>query len=240
MKAFPFSFWNGSPPLDPTTLSLDGYWRNMSAMPWVGVASVGTSGSNNITSAGADPSASSLNGHSDQVFNGTSQVVHSAANESAFFNTTGFSGWALINVAGIGTSNTTSYEDNDTLFGLSSSNQGVNLYFRSAGPVVGIMVQSSGEKIIEASFSLSTWHLVQFYYNGSALAIRVDGGTWQQNSPVGSVASLAALMIIGCDASVSHFFHGTIAELALSKTVFAQSVFDQVRGYINARYGVSV
>jgi len=227
----------GAPVFDPATLSLTGWWRaSFSGSNPAGVASAGSSGSNNLSNGSNPPAATgTLNGLTVADFDGTNDEYAGAA-FSTYWATSAWSGWVLVNIDAINTNDTGNYALNDVLVGTDGTAE-IAVYLRSAGPVVGVTIGSGVGA--EVSISTGAWALVQF--KGSTAfagkAIRVNSGTWQTQAG-GTIGSLAANLSIGDLAG--GFLDGKIAEIGLTNSFLSDATFDDIKSYINSRYALSL
>lgn len=225
-----------APVFDPATLALEGWWRgSYAASPWVGVASTGGSGSQNLTEATNPPAAgSAVNLFTPADFDGTNDELSGAAC-STFITTTNFSGWALVNIDAINTNDTGNLMLNDCIFGTTGTAEW-GVYLRSTGPVVGVATAAT-TNFAETGISTGAWALVQFKGNGTNNFIRVNSGSWV-SGPGSTIGSLAAALNVGDLAG--GFVDGRMLDLGLSKSFLSDLTFDSIKSYINTRYGLSL
>lgn len=241
--------WAGSSgsTYNPAVLSLTGWWRDMGASPWTGVASAGTSGSNGATEATNPPSAgSALNGHVTADFDGTNDHINFAGTEDTYLNNTDGSGWVLFNAdaasadagAGNRANNPQFFADNNGVMGVGFSSAGIHLF---------VVDGSNGttEKVIACS--TGGWHLLQFkfHYPTLDMRLRLDNGSWQQTTAgfgTGLATTLSGNTCAGGGklGTSSPFFNGRIAEMGISDTFISDTDFDNIRTYINARYSLAI
>jgi hypothetical protein len=222
---------------DPATLSLTGWWRaSFSGSAPVGVASAGSSGSNNLSNGANPPTATgTLNGLTVADFDGTNDEYAGAA-FSTYWTTTAFSGWVLFNPDAINTNDTGNYALNDVLVGTNGTAE-VCVYLRGTGPYsVGITIGTGVGA--ETGASLGSWQLAQFRGNpANGKEIRINSGSWASQGG-GTIGSLAANLSIGDLAG--GFFDGKIAEIGLAASRLSDGDFNNIKSYINSRYALSL
>jgi hypothetical protein len=88
------------------------------------------------------------------------------------------------------------------------------------------------------AMGLGTYHLLQWTWDGATSRARLDHGAW---STIASGASPAPTGFrVGENYNEAMFFEGRIAEMMIdSGDVIPDATFDNIRAYINARYGLA-
>ncbi len=231
----------GEEAFDPATLSLTGWWRaSYSGSPWSGVASAGTSGTRNLTEATNPPATGeALNGFTPADFDGTNDKLGGDTG-SNLYSASAYSGVALVYVDAITTDDSGNPYLNDGII-CSSGTGDFGTTLRSTGPTVDVF-HWNGSSYEKASATLSTgaWQLVQWKLESGTLKIRVNSGSWQTASASGGAASLGSSSRVGANYNASDFLDGKLAELMLSNTALSDANFDNIKGYLNSRYGLSL
>ncbi len=223
----------------PASLPLTWWTRgNFSSVPWNGVGSTGTSGSNNWdTSTGNDPTVgTALNGHNPAQFNGTNQSLLSSATYDNIVASSA-SSFSIVFKATAATADTgsTTWYDMPLLFGAQATRWGV--VYSTSGVRFGNFNGSNWDSV-NAIANLNAWHLVQGFHDGVNLNIRVDDGLWIQLARGATSLNTAAVQC-GTDPDLGvNFFQGFIEEQIVSNTVLSLTDFDNIRSYVFDRYGV--
>lgn len=228
----------------PASLSLTGWWRDFAAAtPWVGTASAGSSGSNNLTEATNRPSAgATLNGQATADFDGTNDQFVGAA-LSTFYTTTAYSGWALVYIDAINTAGTADPgNSNDCI--VCSAGTGAHLVrLSSTGPIVThyLLNNLGGNATVSATITTGAWNLIQWKYDGTNIKIKVNSAAWVSAAVGGASAfSLAANLGVGKNPNGDNWYDGKMAEMGLADSVISDGNFDSIRQYCNTRYGLSL
>lgn len=230
----------GKSTFDPATLQLTGWWRaSYSASPWVGMASAGSSGANNLSEATNPPASISALGFTVADFDGTNDELTAADTLDTYAAAGAFSGWQLINVDAISTDNAAVY-NNDSTFGTKTSTY-FGIFLKSGGgsPTVHAYLWDGGDKSVSASIATGAWTLVQWKVDGTNITIRVNGDAWQ-SSAAGNIQSLAGGVRLGGDRTPTEMYDGKIAETGLIDAVLSDSDFANIKSYINTRYALAL
>lgn len=228
--------------VDPTTLSLEGFWRDYGgASPWTGTASAGGSGSRSLTEATNPPSAgTALNGHGVADFDGTNDTF-AGTNASTFFTSTAGSAWALVFVDAINTNAADSGAgNNDAIWADTGSIVGMHL--KSTTPRAQSYFDDSAAAVHTASDAISTgaWVFIQQRWGASNVEIRINGGAWVVVSAgTGTLHASWGTIRVGRNFA-SDFFDGKMAELAFTNTRLSDATFDGVLASTRTRYALSL
>lgn len=237
---FPFSFWRTktTATFDPATLLLTGWWRaNFSASPWVGTASAGGSGSRDLTEATNPPSTgATINSLTPADFDGTNDVLSNATAISTFLSASGWRMWALVNIDAI-TTNDASAFNNDIIMTDTGAFWGIHVRANGGSPLVYAYQWDGAEKKASASISTGAWTLIQARYDGTNIRLKVNNGT-VQTAAAGNILTTTGSLQVGKNAAFP--FNGRMADLGLVASAGADADFDNIRTYVNARYGLSV
>lgn len=242
MRAMPLYAISGraASTFDPTTLNLSGYWRDYAGTSWTGVSSAGTSGgivlADNLSGGNAPAVGASLNGRSSADFNGSSSFLGTAdaAGQllSNFVSATAGSFWALVEL--------------DTLAADPGAGNRFNvpaIWDDNAATFAQCTVHTGGATLFldsESTFSpiaTATKYLVQGVWNGSTNRIRLNSGSFASTAQ-SAIGSLASTLRIGRGSG--GFLDGRIWEFAISGDVLTDTTFDNIKGYINTRYNLSL
>ena len=227
---------------DPGSLALTGWWRaSFSGVPWVGSASAGASGVRDLSSAGSDPSVgASLNGLAGADYDGSANLLTTGLAGSSFFGASALSFWALVQAdsvpsdPGVG-----SRWQGSGLIGDSGATY-LQVTLTTAGATLGLTSSGAYDEVTTAC-STGTPHLVQAKFDGTDLKVRVDSGAWQSvaatNGPGATIDDLSSTIRVGLQLA---YFDGSMWELAFANAVLADATFEQLRGYVNARYGLAL
>jgi hypothetical protein len=227
---------------DPASLSLQGWWRGGDydgSVTWTGTASAGNSGSHNLTVNTGLPTngGATLNGHTTIHFSGGAfGPSFQNATFANFVSASAWSSWMLINFVDEPSDNAdTNPFGNANVWRDDNGDAGV--FVRSTGPGVQAAVNDGAVKCASTTFTNGAWHLLQARFNGTNVEVRVDNGSWVTHA-AGNMTSNIGQLLVG--EGISNAIHGDMAEMSLANTRFSDATFDNVRGYINSRYGLSI
>lgn len=232
-----------------TGLTLAALFRNYgTAGTWPGIASAGASSGKTLSMAvgGQIPTVgTTIHGDAAIVFDGVDDRVEDAsnfwsayANTSTAINTTLY---YLVNVSG-------------TL----PADPGAGSRFAAAGFLAdtagafGVSVHTGGVTVFgtdgtykeaTAAFSTGTWQFVQVKLSPTAIAIRVNGGSWSTTawSPnAGQPALEGRTVRIGRNYSSVGVAHQARVFAAAKDQQLADAVLDRIRALYSVRYGISL
>jgi hypothetical protein len=233
----------GASYFDPATLSLTGWWRgSFSASPWVGTASAGTSSANDLTEPTNVPAVgSSVNGYAPADFDGTNDLFTADGTATDYYTASAYSGWALVNIDAIGTNDATPYNNDHILAPSADAFHGIAL--RSTG-VVWAWSYDTGSGLFNgptATFTTSTWQLVQWKHGGGNLKIRVNEGAWDSSARSNLAAGFSNDLIhIGYNPQANKYLNGRVLDLAVASSALSDDDFDDVLSYARGRYGLAL
>ena len=222
-----------STPFDPSQLSLDGYWlASYPGASWPATSSSGSSGTGGALTSIATPSIGSpVNGYTPASFNGSSQFLKTPNNASTYTTTTTSSGFMLVNLV----SNAV-----NTLLCTSGTGQYV-VNLTGTATMQFMRFNGSGtDSTPNAAIASGTWQLVQWYYDGSTMAIRANGNAWSTASFSDSVQNLALAFEIFRDTSQTIYSQGQVLAVGLSKSLITQAQFDQIRSAYSSKFALSL
>lgn len=220
---------------DPGTLSLSGWWRaSYTGSPFVGRASAGGSGSQNLTEATNPPAVgAALNGLTPADFDGINDVLGGAT--LATFQ--GAAAWSLSLLLKIDTIIATAAGEGQIL---SDTTGTFGVGTNTASNVILVEQYDVSWKRHTAAISAGAYTLVQAKYDGTNLHLRTNSSAFTQLA-CGSNATLAGNLRVGASrAAFAKFFDGQIPELMLSQSAFSTAKFDDIKAYTNSRYGLSL
>jgi hypothetical protein len=234
----------GPPAFDPGTLSLTGWWRDYAGSPWVGTASSGDSGNNDLTEATNPPGVSSLNSHGTADYDGTNDNLTADGTQDTYLASADGSGWVLFN-ADTAHADASTADFSPNFLGESNGTWGVG--FSSSGIHIFVFDGSNGlsEKLIACA--TGGWHLLRWKYHyssGMTLSLALDGGVWQDvTSAFGSGLSGTLTGTVRSGLRYNNgtpFFDGEVADMGISDAVLTDQNFTDVLSYVNSRYGLSL
>lgn len=155
---------------------------------------------------------------------------------SNFVSTTAYAGWALL-VVNKAPADAAAGDGNGAI--LSSAGGGYwSLYVRSSG-LVGMHHYDSSQKRVTANIQFGNLSLVQFRFTGTAIELRVNGGTWQTTAAT-TLGDATAALKAGTNYNAGLFLGAEVKELALMNASMDDTTADNVLSYINDRYGLQL
>lgn len=235
---------------DPATLSLTGWWRANSTTQyqnstgtWTGTASAGGSGSRNLTQAtsGQRPAdGTALNGHTPPDFDGFDDVEANATAISTLLSASAWRMWTLVNLDAIAANSAASYS-NDCLVTDSGAFWGVFVRNNAGTHTVYAYQWDGAEKFASTTATLTgAWVLIQARYDGSNIRLKVNS-TSVVTGAAGSISTTTGTLSVGArDSAGNGPSNGRMAELGLLASAGSDADFDDIRTYVNARYGLSL
>ncbi len=225
----------------PASLVLTGWWKgSFTGSPWTPTASAGTSGTNgNLTEATNPPATgSALNSITPADFDGTNDQLANATRQDAAISIAAGSIVSLFNAdtAAVLVNDTTFYTV-PALFTDSASGF-LALAFSNLGVTIGCYNGSTFNGI-HVACATGGWHLGQARWNNTTLEVRVDAGAWTTVARVLSIAA-ANTIRIGRNYNGTAFFDGRIMETLCWQARGSDADFENIRGYVNNTYGLSL
>jgi hypothetical protein len=237
-------------PFDPATLNLTGWWRLIypgkvamdGGAHWVGTASAGTSGAHDLSKlVGSNRSphdGATLNGMLTANFQTTTaDILEEPTSNAVLFAASAGSAWFLVNPNVIAPHSAVPYQ-NGTLL-TDGGNAETDFCFTSSGAGL-VVLDSGGYQEVVTACGGSAWHLLQFKWNGSTIKVRVDSGAWVSAACGPWAMSSPGAMQLGSSFADSRRFDGLMADIGTSATVISDANFDNIKSYVNARYGLSL
>ncbi len=234
----------GAPAFNPATeLSLTGWWRaSYAASPWVGTASLGISGTKNLTEATNPPAAgSTLNGYTPAEFDGTNDVLTAAGQINNYMSSAAGAGWALVYLD-VNNTNAAGTDSNRMLFSTVGGTAAMGLDFRSSQGA-RISLYDGAYKSAYKAITTATWALLAWRWNSTTLAIGVN----EAPGAAGGASSIACGAILAADGAFkfgqnyygSIFFDGKVADVGFANTLTDDDL-ENVKRYINLRYNLAL
>ncbi len=233
-----------APAYDPAVLSLTGWWRgSYTASPWVGTASAGNSGGGTHNMARISNPASSgtaVNGFNPATFNGSNQQLDNASALSAFITDTAYFYWCLFKAtATTGTSGTSLAYNNEQLIGDVNGKFGCSIAtVAGVDKVVPWHYDATGSKGDPHAISLSAWNLICVRYDGTNIRGKLNSAS-VATAAAGTVDDVTGTMMMGASFSTPKFT-GSILDMGVMASAGTDALFDDIKAYINSRYGLAL
>jgi hypothetical protein len=220
---------------DPATLALTGWYRGTWAVPWPGTASTGTSGTKTLQSNGHDPVAgTTLNGHQAADFAGSHMLVDSVNLMPTYISTSAYRIHMLIYVTATGApggifSDPGLITENGGSWGVTINNTGIQVYHAASQ-----VAASAG------ALATGAWHDVDILFDGAHVTITVDGVAGTPGATTSAGFITGATMFVAQSAYVTAHPNVQIMDLLIANTALAGTTAAALKGYVNARYGLSL
>lgn len=239
------------------SLSWDGLWYDFAdagggapVLPVPGHASAGTSGTQNLVTDAADPViGTALNGKGILSFDGTMKLK-TVGDLAAFTNVNSWSGVFVFKPSSTQTGNpTTPYSDpclfvnGDGIWGFSSTDQGARAWkYDGVGGAGGYNIDVAG-----ASATATQWAYLFAYFDGTKIYTRLlksgtdsgwSAGTTAGNTDWGGEAT-TFVNWIGAHNDGTPATQMDLALAGVSKTTFSTTDFTNIKGALNALFGLS-
>lgn len=223
---------------DPATLALTAWWRaSYTASPWVGTASAGSSGSRDLTEATNPPSVgSALNGFTPADCDGSNDILTNATTLTNYITNTAYFGWCLF-MFDAATGGTGTF-GSPNLIADNAGFWGVAVYDDTGTKKIDAWHWDGSAKRSTDTISTGAWTLVCWRYDGTNIRLKVNSASVQVNA-AGSVSTLTGTMEAANGFS-GFYFDGKIAEIGLMASAESDARFDDIKAYINNRYGLSL
>ncbi len=241
-------FWDGSAwqvmgtpvpgSFDIADLSWNGLWFDFAASPFVGTASGGTSGAEDLTE-GTNPPAvgTTVDGVDAANFDGTNDKLGNAGPVATTFIGTGawatfvmFKADAAYTSGGDGTryASPQFWTANDAVVGVGFDDNGIFVHQSNSDPA---------QKDTNITCATGAWHVLFAWWDGADLHLQLDGGapiTEACTSQFGTVTT--ATLLVGTDYSEAHFFDGQILEMGIKDTAFGGTEISDIYAALQALY----
>lgn len=231
----------GDSTVDPAALDLSLlHLTSYGGSPWLGTASLGASGTNDLTEATNPPGVGAAQGgYTPGDLDGVNDLL--SADDSAPAMMPGASGvwsvFALLRPDALPADSGNAFA-NPGIIG----NTGLHCVLAvSAAGVHGLVQDSIGYKqVVAAGLSAGAYALAQVRFDGSAIEARVGGGAWSSTAS-GVMLATTGTVLVGTNYSSSVFFDGQILAVGFSKVAFLSTgTLDGIRAFLGARYGLSL
>lgn len=215
---------------DPSSLNLTAWIRaSFTASPWVGVASAGTSGTNNFTEATNPPAVgSAVNSLTPAVFNSTTSKLTGTT-------ALGASGATLTNGTIIVLVNMNSA--NRTILSMGNVNPGSQLLYNSS---TGFQWNQFGGSPKSIAWGTNRWAFVCVKWTGSSGKMRVGSGEWVSTSGPVSLGSGSTIQTIGLSPTGGVAMDGQMLEYLQGPTEITNDQVDDIKEYMATRYNLSL
>lgn len=225
--------------LDPTTLTIAGYWRaSFSGSPWTGTASAGSSGSRNLTEATNPPTTgTAVDGYVPASFDGTNDILSGGLTGGNYWSASAYTTVLLVNPASPSAAAANRYQDEQLisvpsdLLGLSWTSSGVSAWHYGGG------ADFSGTAF--KACSAGSWHMVVARFGSNTLGINVDNGTettLASKNNVNTFGATAAPVIARSSVASAAFAQAQYLEIMTFQSQLSDATLTQIYGYFKARY----
>lgn len=224
---------------DPATLSLSGWWRgSYSGSPWVGTASEGSSGSRNLSESTNPPSVgTAVNGFAPAVFDGVNDELSAGIAISNFISSSAYFVWALAWINAISsTGGLTSAFTNQAVLADMNGFWGFSLSRGSGNNRVQFWHWDGAAKGVEISVTTQQWVLLMARYDGANIRARINSGSVSSAS-AGSITNVSNTLRMGRGGAI---YNGRVLDAGLMASAGSDDLFDDIRDYVNARYGLAL
>jgi len=250
---FPFSFWkNNAPPFDPGTLNPTTWYRtNYTGTPWVPTPGGGSSGTNgNLTAMAGLPAlvGPALNGLTPGSFAGVESMANTATSSAVLLTPM----------------QTTNMATAIVLFEKGASAAPAADFWLDAQVLVddlgnwGMGISSSGFEVAGYSFGVKhpsgwaaiangEWGMGVFQFDGTLAGGRITGRLYKASgqtaltcSPLANYIAMGTRLQVGRNYNGSAFAVADIAEVLTFDTLLSLANLNNVRNYMNTRYGLTL
>lgn len=227
---------------NPADLPLTSYWNDsFSAVPWLGLASAGTSLGNDLDAGVSTTAGEPVNGFVPANFNGTTQYLVATDQLDAILDATGTgSFWvAFLFRADTGQVLNSSQPYNNPAL-LAASGGVFTIFFTTSGFGVSRYNGADFPYDIQAC-SVGSWHLGQVKYDSDTglLYTRVDNGAWSTGVlSAGNMSPTSRSVTVGASAGHNIFFDGDILFGITLRRLPQGTESDDLINFVQTTYGV--
>jgi hypothetical protein len=235
------------PPYDPAIHNL-GLWvrGSYTASPWTGVASAGTSSTNNLSEATNPPTVGESAQYSAALFDGTNDLLTGDA-LSDFFTTANLSIGLMFKVAAVAADNAL---NSGELVSDSGGVMSIGTFMSGAQAQASFHLNTAGGWITRSwDISLNEWQIAYVSYDSASgrvglyhsdLSGVVPTSLTTHWGTTGAITSIAGTLRVGASkAAVARFFNGQIMEIMASPSTSPLDSFgDNFKSYMLDRYGL--
>lgn len=230
---------------DPATLPLELWLRGSYTAPgsdprWTGTSSAGGSGSRNLTEATNYPAAgSALNSFTPADFDGSNDKLANSTAITSLISLTAGSAVCLFYADTAFTDLGASQYYQNPSFLVNATDGYFGFGFSTSGVRLGSYDASNGFNSIAVACGTGAWHLAQARWNSTTMEVRVDSGAWSTFSK--QIQTSANGIYVGTSyAAAGGYFDGKIMELMSAQQRFTDDQFNNIKLYVNTRYGLSL
>lgn len=213
---------------------------------WAGVASLGSSGSNNATNSfgGVPTDGATVNGYKSVHFNAS---VLNISTDDSHLGKTGFIIGMLVNSGSISVDDATVWYGREILTAIAASG-GEYLTVSSDGTLVFGAYDGSFAHEDVSGYATNAWQMYFFKFetvSGSTkLKIKKGKGAWSAGTTIGTpLATVAGAHHLGYSGSSTGLSNTDILEFftaAGAANIPSDANLDNYVDYVNARYGLSI
>ncbi len=222
----PFTF-------EPTSLALTGYWRaNYTGAPWVGTASAGTSGSQDLTIGDAAPSTgSAVNGYTPADLDGTDDELIFDGTIDTYFAAGVLSMFFLI-----------WFDTADGQIVYDSGDSRINV-FKTTAEGVGISY-NNGDAVAIRACATGAWKLFTVRADGANVQVGINeapgaAGGASSDPHSGTLSTLTGTLTLGTTFGAGQL-NAKILEIGFSDVALTDQNFADIKTYCNSRYALSL
>lgn len=230
----------------PATLSLTGWWRgSYAASPFVATISAGLSGTRNISHGATPPSSgAAVNGFTPADFDGVDDILEPQGGDAAVSNYASagaYLWWALFySEAAGGANDVGTAQSNPGLWGDNAGGY-IGGNYRSDGGTEKIQVwhYDGARKGNEHAISLNAWNLICVRYDGTNIRSKLNSGSVSVSAAAGAVGDLSNTLVLGKSSS-GGYHNQRVLDFGFIDSAGSDAVFDNIKEYVNSRYGLSL
>lgn len=219
---------------DPASLPLTGWWRDFTGDPWVSEASAGPSAGRELT--GTASVGATLNGHASAFYDGADEMVSDGGLVlSDFIDADEWFSWTLLEMDSLASDPGAGSRWNTTAVWGDNQATDVQVTIHAGG--ASTFVASSSSEVTGSGAATSTPLIVFAKQVGGNIYVAINNGSWVSDTS-SNVAALTEVLALGRGAGGT--IDGGMWDFGISKTAFDDTTRDNIRNYINARYGLAI
>jgi len=203
-------------PMDPALLTLTGYWKDN---VWTGAASRGTSAAHTLGGS-ATSAGGSFDTHTGADFNGSSHYKWSSGAGYDMLDVVSTTGYFIQIVFNADTAGSTNANPTLEERLLSGENDSLYITFTTSGVRAGHDVGGVNVTTPYLACSTGANHVVQVWYDGTKIWIRLDGGVPASVAAGAPTDLVGRMLLIATDDSSNRFFDGKISQVLMAQTPF--------------------
>jgi hypothetical protein len=229
----------GGGAFDPATMALTAWWRgSYSASPWVGTASAGNSGSEDLTEGTNPPSpGSTVDGYAPASFDGSNDLLANAGPMSGFIGGA-WGVWIMFKSGTAFADQGAGSRNLNTQF--LASDAGVwNIGFSTAG--IHVQVTEGGTGTIKdpgpIACGVGAWHVLFCWYDGTDISLQLDEGAPSTVACAAMHAALAASALnVGIRFNSTLTIDAQVMEIGMIDSAFSGTDTTDIYAYLQDRY----